>query len=550
MPGDHDPRTGLSRRRWLQSLAAAPLAGALAGCQRPLPFEGEIVGASLELGHRLRSPSSLSTPPADVTETDVLIVGGGLAGLSAAWRLLRRGVERILVLELEPRPGGTATFGESSVTAYPWGAHYVPTPFPENHDLIELLAEIGAIESVGPDGTPVFAEQHLCREPEERLYLGGEWHSGLYPEEGASVEDLRQLAAFRTEIERWVALRDSAGRPAFAVPTSRSSEDPAVRDLDRISMAEWMDQRGFTSPRLRWLVDYSCRDDYGSALEQTSAWAGCFYFAARVREAGQDSQPLLTWPEGLGRIVRHVAGELGDRLRTGVAVMRVNPGPEDSAGPISVTALSAADGTPLRFAARSVILATPQFLVPRLLAELPEDRKAACAEFEYGSWLVANIHLKDRPPSKGFEAAWDNVLYDSRSLGYVVATHQSGRDHGPTVWTWYQPLCDERPHAARQWLMELTWEAAAQRVLEDLAPAHPGLAGRISRLDVMRWGHAMIRARPGFLTGAARELAARPWRGVHFAGTDLSGIPLFEEAQFHGVRAAEEVLASLGMPAR
>jgi hypothetical protein len=32
---------------------------------------------------------------------------------------------------------------------------------------------------------------------------------------------------------------------------------------------------------------------------------------------------------------------------------------------------------------------------------------------------------------------------------------------------------------------------------------------------------------------------------LHFAGTDLSGVPLCEEAIYHGVRAAEEVLASM-----
>jgi hypothetical protein len=56
----------------------------------------------------------------------------------------------------------------------------------------------------------------------------------------------------------------------------------------------------------------------------------------------------------------------------------------------------------------------------------------------------------------------------------------------------------------------------------------------------------MIRPRPGFIWGSGRRAAARPFRGIHFAGADLSGIPVFEEAFDHGVRAAEEVLATLG----
>ena len=46
---------------------------------------------------------------------------------------------------------------------------------------------------------------------------------------------------------------------------------------------------------------------------------------------------------------------------------------------------------------------------------------------------------------------------------------------------------------------------------------------------------------------AARRSAARPERGIHFAHSDLSGLALFEEAFYHGVRAAEEVLAERGL---
>ena len=53
----------------------------------------------------------------------------------------------------------------------------------------------------------------------------------------------------------------------------------------------------------------------------------------------------------------------------------------------------------------------------------------------------------------------------------------------------------------------------------------------------------MIRPRPGFVWSAARQGASKPYRGIHFAHTDLSGVPLFEEAFYHGIRAAEEVLS-------
>jgi hypothetical protein len=160
--------------------------------------------------------------------------------------------------------------------------------------------------------------------------------------------------------------------------------------------------------------------------------------------------------------------------------------------------------------------------------------------------MVANLMLRDRPASSGFPLAWDNVLYESPSLGYVVATHQRGLDHGPTVFTYYYPLCDGDPRSARETLLATSREQWAEVALADLRVAHPDLRGLTERIDVMRWGHAMVRPAPRFIWSEARRNAARPVGDVHFAHSDLSGVGLFEEAFFHGIRAAEEVLAALG----
>ena len=63
----------------------------------------------------------------------------------------------------------------------------------------------------------------------------------------------------------------------------------------------------------------------------------------------------------------------------------------------------------------------------------------------------------------------------------------------------------------------------------------------------MCWGHAMIQPLPGFVWGPDREQASKPLGPIHFAGTDFSGVALLEEAFFHGVRAAEEILAVRGI---
>ena len=73
---------------------------------------------------------------------------------------------------------------------------------------------------------------------------------------------------------------------------------------------------------------------------------------------------------------------------------------------------------------------------------------------------------------------------------------------------------------------------------------HPDIRRLVERIDILRWGHAMIEPRPNFIWSDARRSAAKPLGAVHFANTDLSGMALMEEAFFHGVRAADEVLAN------
>ncbi|NDC36978.1 MAG: NAD(P)/FAD-dependent oxidoreductase, partial [Proteobacteria bacterium] len=82
-----------------------------------------IHGAAAQTGHRLRDGQF--PPVTERRSTGVLIVGGGISGLSAAWRLHKRGYPHFELLELEPQPGGNSQHGSNQISAYPWGAHYV-----------------------------------------------------------------------------------------------------------------------------------------------------------------------------------------------------------------------------------------------------------------------------------------------------------------------------------------------------------------------------------------------------------------------------------------
>ena len=543
----------MSRRDAIASLVGLPalsaLAAAFTACGktagRGLPFGGRIVGPDAERGHLLRSGDLLSRPAVRTERVGTAIVGAGISGLSAAWRLAKTGDRDFRVYDLEDRAGGTALSGANDVSAFPWGAHYVPVPASPNRALEAVLEEAGALVSRDANGAPEWAEEMLCREPEERLFFGYTWRQGLYPRDGASPEDLAQLARFQREANRLAGLRDTRGRRAFAIPTRLSSDDADLMALDRITMAEWMRANGYTSPRLRWFVEYGCRDDFGTNLEGTSAWAGLHYHAARLpgEDDGEDPSEFLTWPEGNGRLVALLARSAAGRLAPASLVFDVAPSRKTGA-PVTIRFLDVARNEVVAVEAAHAILALPKFAAARVFAPWRAAPPAFLQNMSWAPWLVANFTLRARPEERGFPLAWDNVLHDSRSLGYVVATHQSGRDDGPTVFTYYLPLTDEAPAAARAKLLGASWDDLASAALADLSRAHRDLPGLVTNLDVVRWGHAMARPTPGFLSSPARHLA--PQGGVFFAHADSAGLPLFEEAQDAGVRAAEGILAARG----
>jgi phytoene dehydrogenase-like protein len=537
----------ITRRELLAAFLGTPAVLAL-GCQRatlPLP-PGELVGNDVDLGHLVRGSLNVEIPEEYWSDHRVVIIGAGIAGLSAARRLTTAGFDDFAIVELEAAPGGTSRSGASNVVSYPWGAHYIPAPRNDFPALVNLLDELDVFEGRNEQGHPIVAEQFRCRFPQERVFFKGSWYEGLYLYAGASSEDRNELRRFEKEIDHWARWRDEKGRRAFTIPMARSTDDERVTQLDRMSMAHWLDEQRFHSSRLRWLVDYACRDDYGSRPEDTSAWAGLFYFAARTNGAEEESRPYITWPEGNGRVVRHLFQDVQDRCHLGWAVADIAVDDKSSERTIEVRAIRPGDQS-RGFRAPHVIFAAPQFLARYLLRSYRRQPPAHLDSFQYGAWAVANITLSECPTGEGCPIAWDNVLYESPSLGYVSASYQRGLDHGPTVWTYYYPVCDPDPKVARTRLLEIDRDGWAEIALSDLERAHPNIRSLAQRIDVMRWGHAMIRPSPGLFWGPERPAAAQPIDGLHFAHADLSGLPLFEEAFYHGTRAAEAVLRELGI---
>lgn len=513
--------SNVSRREFVAAMVAAP---ALVGLARKTDrvIAGGFVDDDSGVGHALRDGRAFPRAR-EQRRTSVAIVGGGIGGLSAGWRLDALGIRDWMLLELGAEVGGNARGGANAVSGYPWGAHYVPVPGSHATHVRALFREIGILDANG-----VWDERTLCHSPQERLFEHGRWHEGLEPMDGIAQWERDEFARFDAIVGEWRA------SGMYRVPLASAEHAPvsAVRArayaaLDTQTAAAWLATNKFTSPALRWWVEYGTRDDYGASLANVSAWAAVHYFAAR----DADEQGPLTWPDGNHFLVRHLAARAGARVVTTAPAYNI-----ERRGTQWLVQTPTVDVT-----CDVVIWAAPLFVLPRVCRAVMVP-----VVTEYAPWVVANVTLERWPEERGFPPAWDNVLRDSASLGYVVATHQQLGETGPrTVWTWYHALGDQSGEDGRRHLAATSWASWREYILADLARAHPDIRAVVSRIDVKRWGHAMARPVPGVLTRRATLEAWQPAPHMFVAHADMTGFSLFEEAQWHGVTAAEAAARGL-----
>lgn len=550
-----------SRRSAIASALLAPLVAPfiITACKSDKQITGNFTGTSPARGHQLRSPAAAAAP-SKTHRVHTLIAGGGVAGLSAARALRLQGMEDFAVLELEDAAGGNARSGAIAGMAHPLGAHYLPVPTDSAPEVQDFLEELGLRQRVA--GRWQYDERHLCHSPQERLFFNGAWQDGLLPLQGVGQSTLAQYAHFAALVEQW---RNTG---LFRIPVRKMTVASAEYAQLAIHFAAYLDVQGLTDPHLRWYLDYCCRDDYGAGTGAVSTWAGLHYFAARhgFHVPGEsDTEPkdgVLTWPEGNAHFTHALAKPLGDRVKTGHLILRI----EEARDGVTVDALNMQTQAIERWQAARCIVALPVFIAHRVVVNPPIFLHDAAQRTTYSSWLVANIHinapLHDTP---GAAPSWDNVVYgQTQSLGYVDAMHQSTRiAPGSSVLTYYRALGSDVQ--ARRDLLAKSWVQHRDEALADLAAPHPDIYQRAVHVDITRYGHAMAVPTPDFvlknpwrlsgpdvlspvkLSPAARlqhpygfnyqTLPTPSTTRLRFAHSDWSGYSVFEEAFTRGLHA-------------
>lgn len=505
---------------------------------QPKKISGKFIENNSQVGHLLRN--GFKGTPTKENSVPIIIIGAGVSGLATAYKLHNNNIHDFLIFDLAAKAGGNSISDSNHITAYPWAAHYLPIVNNTNTELMEFLHKQQIITGFDSDGLPIYNDYYLCFDPEDRLYINGHWQDGLIPNFGVPENEKKEMTRFFKLVDEYKHKIGKDGKPYFEIPVSLSSNDDECRTLDKILFSDFLNTHQFTSPHLLWYLNYCCKDDYGSTINDTSAYAGLHYFCARRAKASNaESSAILTWPEGNRFLVNKLLTPIKEKLKTDVLVTQINC----INNKVEITTYNSLSKQCVKYIADKAIVATPQYINNYLFTDTAY--KNAFQLLEYTPWMVANISVNDLYQANGEPLSWDNVIYNSPSLGYVNACHQHlEKEKKEWVLTYYLPLTHLPIKEARKMAREKTHEVWVAEIITDLKKAHPHINDHITNIDIKIWGHGMVKPKPNIIFNSNKELLnAFENKNLFFAHSDLSGISIFEEAFYQGTEAANKIIA-------
>jgi oxygen-dependent protoporphyrinogen oxidase len=469
------------------------------------PFKGE---RCAECHSRIRDaePAAGGSPSEllDERRRDVVVVGGGLAGLAAAWQLRDQDV---LVLEKEARAGG-------KVRREAWGRKRYPVAAGYMYELyLDGLKSL--FRSLGIEGRRIPKPTNSLRLPDGRI---------VHEPFGRGIDELPETAEVRSQLKRMSKEMAELSARLGSIPPMPKSE-PWLADLDRISFKAYMEKH--YGSRIGAFADGYAKSLFGVDGEQVSALAGLVFFTADFGGGAN-----ITWDGGPGVIAEKLEARLGRKLELGAFVLSVSTEP----GGVRVEYEKAGRRRSVR--ARAAVLAVPSFIVRRLAKGLPDWKSAALSKVRYSSYALAIIALKEPIYRDSFDlwAGTDTVFTDLSPLDW------GEKDAGPAeagtpaqLLEAYVPLGES---AGRAVLLDEPDERMSERIESDLDRLFPGARPKVHGVRLIRWGHAMPVDFPGYLTGPRRDVS-RPAAPFFFAGVD-GELPCIEGALSSGLRAGKE----------
>jgi protoporphyrinogen oxidase len=469
-----------NRRDFIKFVVAGSIA---AGCPAdlsllalPTATKPTVDGEQNEICHRLRDGHHFSRPPVSA-RTDVVIVGGGMSGLAAAYYLQQID---FLLLEKENHWGGNAYSEDYDGQTYATGTAFVET---QDSPAAQLAGEIGLelLPINNFDGSIIQGE-----------FIADTWGEGLdhlpYP---AKIRE--SFKKFRQEM--------------LAIDAKKRQHE-----LDNTPFSNFL--LGY-SPEVKLWWDTYGLSNWGALAEDTSATISIREMQGFASADRRDERSTLLG--GLGAITRRLARLLDspgrERLKKGATTVSVEPQKSE----VHVTYIE--EGRVKTVAAKAVIMATPKFITWRLIDDLPSAQKQAMKKLRYIPYPVVNL-IFDKPVfNLGYDTWCPGISFTDMVVADWVLRNQPGYRQKHNILTCYAPLYENERHRL---LTDDGCREIALNVLRDFQKLFRGSDVDPVEVHIYRRGHPMFVSTPGILSNVI-PAASHPMERIFFANTDSEG---------------------------
>jgi spermidine dehydrogenase len=556
----------------------------------------------LRAAHQIRE-GLFDAPPNNAIDSgeeyDLVVVGGGFSGLSAAhhFRRLNPG-GRALLLDNHPMFGGEAKRNEFVVNGVrisgPQGSNGTNV-LPNTGDPDDYFSSLGIprdLRYVEPQGSAAG-----MRIPMDH-YGFMHWHQDRFDVghffRGARQEWVKDLWGSGLSSSPWSADVQAAWQRARAVD---SAELPNVEGelgpwLDSMTMQQYYERVLGLPPEIPRYLNPLMASIIGLGCDVLSAWWG-YYF--RIPGFRADTSPpdyyYDAFPGGNAGIARHFlknlvpdgiegSGEFEDviygnvafdrldrvdnpvRVRLGSTVVRVeHEGPEGPQQKVLVTYTNG--GQVYQVRARAVMMGSGGWVNRHVLKDLPTGHRSAYEELGHAPVLVANVALTnwrflERLGVAG--AMWEGGFGFSANISRPMIVGGDApplHPDRPTVMTFYAPIIKpglprrEQGIAARAELLSKSF-ADYEREIREQMVAMFGSSGfdptnDIAGIVLNRWGHAFASPGPGFMFGrggapAPADVLREPIGRIAIGHSEQRGHQYWTGAAGEGRRAVETLL--------
>jgi len=470
-----------SRREFIKFVVAGsvaagcPLEETLIAAPESNPAAAPLVhGEHFEVCHQLRDGHQFKRPDA-TREADIVIVGGGIAGLAAAYFL--RGKDWLL-LEKESFFGGNAYQEEYDGQPYATGSAYAYRGDYGEQLAAELDLKLPAVNM--PDPTIL-----------NKTFVPDTWKTGL-----------DQLPLSKDVRESFKRFRD---------------------DIMKINLPEKMmelDSQPFSNftasyaPEVQQWWDGFGPSNWGAMAEDSSAFVG-------VRNAqdlisGGDGKRVIL-PGGLGcithKLIEVLHPKYRERMLEDVAVVAVV---QDKSA-VRVTYLRA--GKLITVAAKAALLCTPKHITARIVMGLPSDQKNAMRRTRYIPYPVVNLIFGKPVFNRGYDTWCPGSTFTDFIVADWTVRNNPGYRQKNNILSFYTPLREDQRSIL---LDEKDCKSLAARVLSDFQKLLPEFGADPVEVRIFRRGHPMFMAVPGQYT-KNRIAAAQPVDRIFFGNSDSGG---------------------------